>query len=209
MIKALSRDHPRGRDGRLFAVVVAFLCAACSRPSSASSPEHSRSLDTSGTPAATVFAIATPRPADCRGSQLTASLGESGPALGTEGVVILLHNTSPADCWLTGVPSLVGIDRHGHATHLSYRPATDPAQAVQPPGTGSDRLAADHYGALLLTECLADECHAPVTQYVTLRIGLAANQFVSMSWPTVMNLGSPGTETQAQPVPAPTGILGH
>jgi hypothetical protein len=140
---------------------------------------------------------------------LTASIGESGPALGTEGVVILLHNTSSTACWLTGVPSLQGVDRDGHATRLTYRAATNPAQAVQPPGTGSHLLEADHYGAALLTECLADECGKPATHFVTVRIGLPDGQFASMPFPAVMGLGSPGTVTQAQPVPAPTGVLGR
>jgi hypothetical protein len=152
---------------------------------------------------------AAPHPADCLGSQLVESIGESGPALGTEGVVILLHNTSTTACWLTGVPSLLAVERGGHATRLAYRAAASPAQAVQPPGTGSHLLEAHHFGAALLTECLADECAKPATDYVTVRIGLADGQTVSMPFPAVMALGSPGTVTEAQPVPAPTGVLGH
>lgn len=185
---------------------VLMLCVSCT---SATVPTTSGRHTGVATRAPAATGTTAPQPADCLGSQLTASLGEHGPALGTEGVVLLLHNVGATACRLTGVPSLQGIDRQGHATRLGFRAATTPAQAVQPPGTGSQRLGAGRDGAMLLTECLADECPKPAVHWVTRRIGLPDGQHVSMPYPSVLRLGSPGTITPAQPVPAPTGILGH
>lgn len=201
---------PSGRARRavshLPALALLFL-AACSSAPPAASPRHGSVAVASTARAGTSSTIAAARPADCLGPQLSASVGESGPALGTEGVVILLHNISSSPCWLAGVPSLRGIDRDGHATDLAYRPATNSAQAVLPPTTGSHVLRPGRFGAVLLTECLAEECPKPAIDYLSVRIGLPDGQFAFMPFPRVMRLGSPGTVTQAHPVPAPTGIL--
>ena len=209
MIEATASGRHLGQGMRLLAGAALLLCAACASTTLRKTPAHGTSEVASRTRTETASATARPRPTSCLGSQLTASLGEHGPAAGTEVVVILLHNGGSTACRLTGVPTLHGVDRRGHATRLAFRAATSPAQAIQPPGTGSDLLGANHYGALLVTECLADECPEPVAHYVTLRIGLPDTQSVSMPYPSVLLLGSPGTETPAQPVPAPTGILGH
>jgi hypothetical protein len=214
MIKATSssqhlRHGMRLHAMRLLAGAALVLCAACTSTTLRKNSAQGTSDVASRTRTETASVTTAPQPASCLGSQLTASLGEHGPALGTEGVVILLHNGGSTACWLTGVPTLQGVDRRGRASRLAFRAATNPAQAIQPPGTGSALLKIHHYGAVLLTECLADECPKPATHYVTLRIGLPGNQSVSMRYPSVLRLGSPGTETQAQPVPAPTGILGH
>src|SRR5581483_11895419 len=101
-----------------------LLCAACASPHRAvahRSPAAGRSAPSgSAVPAAS-------RPPLCRAGQLVASLGEHGPAAGTEGLVILLHNASGTPCWLSGVPTLAGVDQAGHVRRLDFRPATDPA----------------------------------------------------------------------------------
>src|SRR6478752_4327783 len=125
MIEATSSSQHRRHGMRLLAgaaLLLCVLCAACTSPTLRKTSAHRTSDVASSTQTATASAItAPPHPASCLGSQLTASLGEHGPASGTEGVVILLHNGSSTACRLSGVPTLQGVDRYGHATRLAFR----------------------------------------------------------------------------------------
>jgi len=194
-------------------------CAGSHRSPAGANPAQSRSTSpsagVSATPVISTPASSTrstsPRPASCRAAQLSASVGESGPAAGTEGIVILLRNTSSRPCWLSGILPLSGVRSTGSVTRLRFYGSTDPAVVSFPTGEGPGSLQPRRYGAFLVTECLTagTKCATAPTQYVTLQIQLPGNLFISMPYPGVFKLGTPGTETAAELVPAPTGILGH
>lgn len=146
----------------------------------------------------------------CRASQLSAAVGESGPALGTENVVILLRNVSAEPCWLGGLfPLSAGVSGASPA-RLPFHASADPSIALTPAQvTGPGPVAPDHYGAFIVTECLAVECPQKQPVYRTLYIQVGIKQVVPMPYPAVLRMGPPGTEGLAEPVPSPTGILGH
>jgi hypothetical protein len=151
------------------------------------------------------------RAAACTAGQLEGSVGEDGPANGTENIVILLRNISAAGCWLGGVLPLSASRASGVVRELPFHASSDPAVARQPAATGPGLVKPGRYGAFMVTVCLAagTKCEAPPLHFVTLRIQLARDQIISMPYPPAFKLGTPGTESAAEPVPSPTGILGR
>jgi hypothetical protein len=150
------------------------------------------------------------RPASCLASQLSASAGEAGPAAGTEIVVLLLRNVSAVPCWLGALFPLSASVKDAPPVALHFHASSNPAVAFVPPtSTGPGSVAPGRYGAFIVTECLANECVQHLPRYTTLDIAMSPNQVVAMSYPDVLRMGRPGTEGVAEPVPSPTGILGH
>jgi len=189
-------------------------CAASQPPSlttRALAPSRSAKSVVAASSATGSSVAAATRAATCTAGQLEGSVGENGPANGTENIVILLRNISAAGCWLGGVLPLSASQANDVVRQLLFHGSTDPAVARQPATTGPGLLKPGHYGAFIVTVCLAarTKCEASHLQLVTLRIQLPGNQIISMPYPAAFKLGMPGTESAAEPVPSPTGILGR
>ncbi len=184
---------------------------ASSHASQALAPSRSAKSVVAASSATGSSVAAATRAATCTAGQLEGSVGENGPANGTENIVILLRNISAAGCWLGGVLPLSASQANDVVRQLLFHGSTDPAVARQPATTGPGLLKPGHYGAFIVTVCLAarTKCEASHLQLVTLRIQLPGNQIISMPYPAAFKLGMPGTESAAEPVPSPTGILGR
>jgi hypothetical protein len=146
----------------------------------------------------------------CRASQLTARVGESGPAAGTEYVVLLLRNIGGEPCRVSGLLPLLARVGGSPPTALPFRQSSDPAVALIPAdGSPSQPLEVGHYAAFIVSECLADECARRQPHYTQLIIDVGTGQFLAMTYPTVLRHGRPGIEGPVVAVPQPTSILGH
>ena len=200
--------------------VLALITTGCaaSRPPQASShatqalaPSRIPKSDAAASSATGSSVSAPTRAAACTAGQLKGSVGENGPTNGTENIVILLRNISAAGCWLGGVLPLSASQANGVVRELPFHGSANPAVARQPATTGPGLVKPGRYGAFMVTVCLAagTKCEAPPLHFVTLRIQLARDQIISMPYPPAFKLGTPGTESAAEPVPSPTGILGR
>lgn len=125
----------------------------------------------------------------------------SGPAAGTEEVVILFRNISPAACWLGGVPTLAGITASGSIVRLIFHGSSDPTYADPGPATGPGPLPASALGALHLTASL-NNCSEPKPRYLYLQINLEGGQKVRTPYPPELALtGCFGAVAEAGPIP--------
>ena len=150
------------------------------------------------------------RRARCKAGQLTASVGQHGPANGTENVVIVLRNTSTTVCLLDGLLPLTATNEKGDIHRLGFHASSDPAVAAAPPNaSGSSALRPGQYAAFILTECLTagTKCATSPSHYVTLHVRVA-DGLVDMPYPHALTLGTPGTEGVARPVRSPSRVLG-
>lgn len=198
----------------LVVMVILTGCGSTSRRAASASDESRAATPASSAARSSDSRTTAPlkRPARCTARELSASVGEHGPANGTENIVILLHNTSATSCWLGGLLPLSATHTDGTVAPLRFLASTDPALAGSPAtATGPGPVEPGRYGAFLVTECLTGghKCAARSTLYVTLRIQLAPGQLVTMPYPSVFRLGTPGDEGVAEPVPSATGILGR
>jgi Protein of unknown function (DUF4232) len=145
----------------------------------------------------------------CEARQLTASLGQHGPANGSENVVIVLRNTSATACRLGGLLPLSATDDRGVTRDLHFEMSSDPAVAAAPRNSDPGPLLPKRYGAFIVTECLTagTKCAATLPHYVSLHIRVDG-ALVDMPYPDPLRLGPPGTEGVAQPVRSRSRILG-
>jgi hypothetical protein len=167
---------------------------------SPSSPPTSASPSPSPSPSTSPSTSAAAAPA-CLGSQLSASIGPHGPAAGTEGILILLHNTSDRTCTLGGLPTLTGVRSDGTVVDLGFRRTSDQA-SIALTTTGPGPLPPGGRGGIDLTEGL-NNCTKLAT-FAYLRIALPGNQHVDMPWSGVLSQGCPGNQGPAGLLPPGT-----
>jgi hypothetical protein len=193
--------------------LITTACAASQRrhPSSRATPALPPSRIATSVAAASSATgssvAASTRAVACTAGQLEGSVGENGPANGTENIVILLRNIGTAGCRLGGVLPLSASQGNGAVRELPFHASSDPAVARQAATTGSGLVRPGRYGAFMVTMCLAagTKCRASPLQLVTLRIQPAQDQIISMPYPPAFKLGTPGTESAAEPIPRPQG----
>jgi hypothetical protein len=141
-------------------------------------------------------------PAACTGSDLAPTIDPSrtGPANGTENVIILLRNTGAQPCRLAGLVTLRGVMSNGSTVGLGFHSSLDPGYADPAPATGPGTVAPGALGALHLTLQLND-CATPVVHYARLQIRFASGSSVAMSFPAQLALsGCYGFVAQPGPV---------
>jgi hypothetical protein len=164
---------------------------------SPSSPPTSASPSPSPSPSTSPSTSAAAAPA-CLGSQLSASIGPHGPAAGTEGILILLHNTSDRTCTLGGLPTLTGVRSDGTVVDLGFR-RTSGVGAPITPVTGGGTVAPGGQGAFAVSEGL-NNC-PKLGSFAKLRIALGAQGHVDMVWPAEFSVGCPSYQGPAGPIP--------
>lgn len=187
----------RSAVGAALAVVMAILAACTSTPrptASASDPSRAAPRSSSTGQSASPRTSAPPkRPARCTARELSPSIGEHGPASGTENIVILLHNTSARSCLLAGLLPLSATKPDGMIARLRFLASTDPAVAATPAtASGSGPVEPGRYGAFLVTECLTagHKCAATASgKRMTFRLSIASSILISN--PTISHAAQP------------------
>lgn len=125
-------------------------------------------------------------PPACQAGELTASLYSQhvGAAMGTDFFPVLLHNSGPAPCWLSGYPSIAGVTASGavvpiHADNRQGPMWNSGPGSVMPGKAGVFSILASNPGN--------GGCSVASPVYAELQVNLPTGA-VRMPWPSQLKL---------------------
>lgn len=154
-------------------------------------------------PAARSTSAATSSP-NCDGQSLSARVGTSGDALGTQVTQILVTNEAASPCRVGGLPELFGVEPDGKATVLGYKASSDSSVVRQPPGGAgvlSPGARAEIIVIVQLNNCPTSNASGP--PYTRLEIRLHSGATVDMPFPAA--LAGPGCPAMMSQIGLMTG----